>query len=87
MPTGYTYPVADGTITEFSKFALNCSRAFGVLMHMRDEPIDAPIPDKIEPTSYYKNQLDELVVRRRRQLVRVCKIHPEKMPPETFPER
>lgn len=65
MPTGYTYPVADGTVTDFSKFALNCSRAFGVLMHMRDEPADAPIPDKIEPTSYYKEQLDALTARRK----------------------
>ena len=30
---------------------------------------------------------DELVVRRRRQLVRVREIHPEEVPPQAFPER
>jgi hypothetical protein len=58
MPTGYTYPVCDGKITEFSDFALSCARAFGALIMMRDEPADAPIPDEFKPdSSYYEERL------------------------------
>lgn len=58
MPTGYTYPVVDGKITEFPDFALSCARAFGALIMMRDDPMDAPIPDEFEPsTKYYDERL------------------------------
>ena len=43
MATGYTYPVVEGKITEFSEFALGCARAFGAFMHMRDDNSDAPL--------------------------------------------
>jgi hypothetical protein len=52
MPTGYTAAVCDGKLTEFRDFALSCARAFGALITMRDDPMDAPIPDKIEASSY-----------------------------------
>lgn len=53
MPTGYTHKVQEGTITEFKDFALSCARAFGALITMRDDPMDATIPDVIEPDGYY----------------------------------
>ena len=36
MPTGYTAPVQDGTITELPDFVLNCARAFGAFVMLRD---------------------------------------------------
>ena len=38
MPTGYTASVADGEVTEFNEYAMNCARAMGVAIMMRDEP-------------------------------------------------
>jgi hypothetical protein len=57
MPTGYTAAIADG-IT-FEQFALNCARAFGALVTMRDDPADAAIPDRIEPSDYHQRKLEE----------------------------
>lgn len=58
MPTGYTCSVVDGKITEFPDFALSCARAFGALIMMRDDPMDAPIPEEFEPsTKYYDERL------------------------------
>lgn len=59
MPTGYTYPVADGKITEFSDFALSCARAFGALITMRDDPSDALIPEEFKPSDYSEKRLAE----------------------------
>ena len=56
--TGYTYPVLNGEVTNFPDFALNCARAFGALVTLRDEPTDAPIPDQFEPSSYHKEALE-----------------------------
>jgi hypothetical protein len=58
MPTGYTAGVADGTIKDFKTFALRCARNFGALVTMRDEPFDAEIPESFEPSSYYKEKLE-----------------------------
>lgn len=55
MPTGYTAAIADG-IT-FEQYALNCARAFGALVMMRDEPSDAPIPDAFAPSDYNAREL------------------------------
>lgn len=58
MPTGYTAKVEDGTVTELRDYMLICARAFGALIMMRDEPMDAPIPEKFEPsTDYYDKQI------------------------------
>lgn len=70
MPTGYTYPVVEGKITEFPEFAMSCARAFGALISMREEPMDAPVPEEFAPnTDYYdkriaagKARLGELLV-------------------------
>ena len=57
MPTGYTAAISDG-IT-FKEYALSCARAFGALITMRDDPQDAPIPDKIEPWAHYIESLND----------------------------
>jgi hypothetical protein len=59
MPTGYTNNVSTGEVTEFRTFVLQCARAFGALIAMRDEPQDAPIPDKLEPYPWNKDQLNK----------------------------
>lgn len=53
MPTGYTAAVADGTMTEFPAFALQCARAFGATIDVREEPIDAPTPAEFTPRPYH----------------------------------
>lgn len=45
MPTGYTADVADGKITDFNQYALQCARAFGARVTLRDEPLSAEIPE------------------------------------------
>ena len=57
MPTGYTAQIADG-IT-FKQYALSCARAFGALILMRDDPSDAPIPERFEPSNWNAQRLQE----------------------------
>lgn len=56
MPTGYTAELCDGDVP-FEKFVLTCARAFGALMSMRDDRLDAPIPEKFEPHDYHAKAL------------------------------
>jgi hypothetical protein len=58
MPTGYTAAIADGI--EFETFVMRCSRGMGALVMMRDEPMDAPIPERFEPSDYHTRKLREL---------------------------
>jgi len=51
MPTGYTAELMEKGM-EFKPFVLQCARAFGALVLMRDAPMDAPIPEKFEPSDY-----------------------------------
>lgn len=51
MPTGYTSDIEKGI--SFRQYAMGCARAFGALITMRDDPHDAPIPEKFEPSPYY----------------------------------
>lgn len=59
MPTGYTANVCDGKVTEFSDFAMQCARAFGALITMRDDPSDAPIPEEFKPSTYSADRYSE----------------------------
>lgn len=59
MPTGYTAGVASGEITTFKEFALQCARAFGACVTMRDDPFDAAIPEEFKPSSYCVDELAE----------------------------
>lgn len=51
MPTGYTADVANGKITDFTEYALQCARAFGACIMLRDEPMSSEIPE-FEPSDY-----------------------------------
>jgi len=61
MPTGYTAPVQEGKIT-FPEFVWRCARAFGALVHMRDDPMDAPIRESSE-SQYYSARHGEITAR------------------------
>ncbi|MFJ2541067.1 hypothetical protein [Pseudomonas sp. NPDC087614] len=57
MPTGYTADIKDGI--SFSTFALNCARAFGATITLRDEPGGGEkIPERFEPSDYHAKALD-----------------------------
>jgi hypothetical protein len=56
MPTGYTDAIKDGI--SFNTFALNCARAFGATITMRDDaPGGEAIPEVFEPDSYHLKAL------------------------------
>ena len=57
MPTGITCDIGKGMT--FEQYVWRCARQFGALIDMRDEPTDAPIPDKIKGSDYYTNVLKE----------------------------
>lgn len=56
MPTGYTSRITDTSTLE--EFTLACARGMGALVTLRDEPANAPLPDKFEPSSYYATWLE-----------------------------
>jgi hypothetical protein len=55
MPTGYTHDISKGI--SFREFILNCARAFGACIMMRDDPSDTPIPERFEPSDYHTKEL------------------------------
>lgn len=58
MPTGYTADIKNGI--SFETFALNCARAFGACVTLRDESGGGEkIPDKFEPSDYHSERLEE----------------------------
>jgi len=59
MPTGYTADVQSGKVTTFPEFALQCARAFGALVLMREDPANAPIPNEFKPSDYHIKALDD----------------------------
>lgn len=66
MPTGYTADVADGTVTDLRTYALQCARGMSALIMMRDQPSDAPIPERFEPSTYNAERLEEAKAERDR---------------------
>lgn len=58
MPTGYTAGVCDGTITDFTEYALQCARNFGACVTLRDEPLGSEIPE-FEASDYNATKLAE----------------------------
>lgn len=56
MPTGYTADVQSGKITELKDYALLCARAMGATIMIRDDPLDAEIPE-FEPSPFYRDYL------------------------------
>jgi len=59
MPTGYTSDIEDG-IT-FNEFIMNCARAFGACISLRDS--NDPIPEKFEVGTYEANAIVEAKAR------------------------
>ncbi len=53
MPTGYTAVIEDGDPT-FREFVWLCARAFGALIEMRDESMDARVPREFAPSDYHE---------------------------------
>lgn len=52
MPTGYTADIKDGI--SFETFAMNCARAFGARITLRDETGGGEsIPDEFAPSDYH----------------------------------
>ena len=58
MPTGYTAELNDGKQVTFPEFAMKCARAFGALVEMRDDSLDAPIPDEFHPSNYHLDSIE-----------------------------
>lgn len=55
MPTGYTYKVENGEVTELEDFVMDCARGFGALAELRDTP-NAEIPEEFEVSAYAINR-------------------------------
>ena len=51
MSTGYTSYIGDGC--DFKTFAMQCARAFGACIDMRDESSSTPIPESFKPSNYH----------------------------------
>jgi len=71
MPAGYTYNIKDDI--SFEEFVLQCARAFGALVSMRDEKPNAPIPDEFIPSTYHP----EIVAELREELEQLEKLTPK----------
>ena len=72
MPTGYTAPIEHGI--SFEKFALNCARAFGACVSLRDEPGGGEaIPEEFAPSDYHEKN----AARDREELAAVIAMTPQ----------
>ena len=58
MPTGYTAHIEDGEITTGKEFLRLCTRAFGIAIDVKDEPLSTPTPSSFEPSPFYKENYD-----------------------------
>lgn len=58
MPTGYTAKLCEQEVP-FAEFAMTCARAMGACVIMRDEPLDAPIPEEFGGDDYHAKALLE----------------------------
>lgn len=67
MPTGYTCFIEDGDITTGRDFILLCTRAFGIAMDIREEPLSVPTPKVFEPDiKYYTENLERAMAEKAR---------------------
>jgi hypothetical protein len=66
MPTGYTAKLCDGE-QGFEEFALECARAFGATITMRDEPSDKEIPE-FEPNTHSAEAL-KIAIKRKSEIL------------------
>lgn len=58
MPTGYTSDIYEGKEVSGKDFLIKCARAFGACIMMRDDSLDAPIPEEFKPNTYYSESLE-----------------------------
>jgi hypothetical protein len=63
MPTGYTAKLYEGEQVTFPQFAMECARAFGALIEMRDQAPGVPIPDEFKPSPFYAEQHEKAKAR------------------------
>ena len=61
MPTGYTAYILDDEVTTGKDFLKLCTRAFGVAINQRDEPLNVPTNEKQEVNNYYRNRMSEAI--------------------------
>lgn len=77
MPTGYTADIKNGI--SFKEFALNCTRAFGVCIDLRDNPKEK-IPDVFPVNDFYLKKVTELTT----ELLALDKMTPEELEKQAF---
>lgn len=56
--TGYIHRLIDENQT-FAEFVLASARQMSILYSLRDQPMDAPLPEKLEPAGYWDNEVAE----------------------------
>ena len=59
MPTGYTAYIEDGDIATGKEFLKLCTRALGIAIDLKDEPLSVPTPTHFEPNIYYKERYEK----------------------------
>jgi hypothetical protein len=59
MPTGYTAEIYDGKEVTFKDFVMECARAFGALITMRDDPSHTAIPEEFLPSMWNADELEK----------------------------
>jgi len=59
MPTGYTSKIYEGEQVSGKEFIMTCARAFGALIEMRDEPLDAKIPEELKIDTHHNKALEK----------------------------
>lgn len=58
MPTGYTARIENDEITTGKEFLRLCTRAFGIAIDVKDEPLSTPTPSSFELSPFYKESYD-----------------------------
>lgn len=61
MPTGYTAYILDDEVTTGKDFLKLCTRAFGVAINQRDEPLNVPTNERQEMNNHYRNRMSEAI--------------------------
>lgn len=59
MPSEYTNIIGKKDGVTFQEFAMRCARGMGACIMMRDESLDAPIPERFKPSAYHTDRLKE----------------------------
>ena len=65
MPTGYTAAIHGGKDVDFADFALECARGTGILVGLRDYPLDLSSVVEVRPRPFFDTELAEAQARLR----------------------